>query len=188
MPWRAEVAARLRELLGESPQPPVALVVARRGPRRCRALDAPNGPLAGARSFFLDDLRARGGGAPWRPEDRGTPLTPGSLGTVVLWLAETSPAPAMRQAALAEARRVLRAGGTLVVVDHNRPRTCWRRVRNAVWCAARGIDPVRRPAYPVAREVMAAGFDDVALRLGCAEKIQLVRGRRRDSLGARRAP
>jgi SAM-dependent methyltransferase len=130
--------------------------------------------------FLFGDLGSDEEGGPLRLREGGAPVAEASLGAVVLWLAVTRPAPATRAAVLAEARRVLRPDGVLVVVDHNRPRTWWRRVRNMVWCALRGVDPVRRPAYPVSREVLAAGFDDVALRLACAEKIQLVRGLRAD--------
>ena len=123
----------------------------------------------------------RDDGGAGRLQADGAPVAAESLGAVVLWLAAASPTAATRVAMLAEARRVLRRDGVLVVVDHNRPRTWWRRLRNVLWCALRGVDPMRRPAYPVAREVLAAGFDDVALRLACAEKIQLVRGRRAET-------
>ncbi len=172
MSWRAEVTARLRELLHQSPDTPAALVV--------RSQDGPEAqgePVPGARVLLLDDLGQDAGVATRRPHG-GAPVAEASLGAVVVWFVATSPPAARRVAVLAEARRVLRADGILVVVDHNRPRTWWGRLRNAVWCALRGVDPLHRPAYPVAREVLAAGFDDVALRLACAEKIQLVRGRR----------
>lgn len=174
MAWRAEVAGRLRELLRESSREPAAQVVVRRGGR-----GAADGALRELRELSLDGPSAAGGSCRLRAE--GAPVAEASLGALVLWLAASAPAPQTRPAMLAEARRVLRPGGVLIVVDHNRPRTWWRRLRNAMWCALHGIDPVRRPAYPVAREVLAAGFADVALRLACAERIQIVRARRAEA-------
>ena len=155
-------------------------VLALEGERRGARCDPEARNAAGLRTrvFLLDDS-IRGAAAGTRQlRERGAPVAGASLDALVVWFAATSPAPARRAEVLAEARRVLRSDGVLIVVDHNRPRTWWRRLRNAIWCVRQGVDPLRRPAYPVAREVLAAGFEDVALRLACAEKIQLVRGRR----------
>jgi SAM-dependent methyltransferase len=175
MPWRAEVTARLRELLGQSPDTIATARVASRPTERAAGV--------GARVLLLDDPAAGAGADARRLRERGAPVAEASLDALVVWFAATSPAPARRVEVLAEARRVLRSDGVLIVVDHNRPRTWWRRLRNTIWCLRQGVDPLRRPTYPVAREVLAAGFEDVALRLACAERIQLVRGRRATAHG-----
>jgi hypothetical protein len=69
-------------------------------------------------------------------------------------------------------------GGALVVVDHNQPRACWRRVVGTALLAARGIPPARA-RHPVAREVAAHGFAVERLRLAAGERVQLVLARRR---------
>jgi SAM-dependent methyltransferase len=176
MLWRAEVTARLRELLGQSPDTvPTARVASKRDGLKA---DARRAPGLESRVLLLDDPASGAGLNACRLQERGAPVAEASLDALVVWFAATSPAPARRVEVLAEAGRVLRCDGVLIVVDHNRPRTWWRRLRNAIWCLRQGVDPLRRPTYPVAREVLAAGFEDVALRLACAEKIQLVRGRR----------
>jgi hypothetical protein len=66
----------------------------------------------------------------------------------------------------------------LVVVDHNQPRTAWRRLVGAVALALAGQGPARA-RHPTAREVHAHGFTIDCLRLDDGERVQLVRARRR---------
>ena len=72
----------------------------------------------------------------------------------------------------------LPAGAPLVVVDHNQPRTWWRRALGAVALAARGLGPARA-RHLVAREVHGQGFAVERLELACGERVQLVLARRR---------
>ena len=72
----------------------------------------------------------------------------------------------------------LQAGAVLVVVDHNQPRTWWRRALGMLVLVARGFPPMRA-RYPTAREIAARGFVVERLRLLDGERVQLVRARRR---------
>jgi len=72
----------------------------------------------------------------------------------------------------------LSEGARLVVVDHNRPRRWWRRIRGAVALAVRGLAP-SRACHPVAREVRDMGFTIERLRLASGERVQLVVARKR---------
>jgi hypothetical protein len=165
MAWRAEVGERVAELLTASPHTRVILLAP---PGR---LAPPANAVPGARRRSLANFVARD-------------ASPGAsvlgqaeaVDAVVVWLVGTSMPPAARRTVLAEVQRALPPRGAVVVIDHNRPRAWWRRVRNAAWCVRCGVDPVRRAAYPVAREVHAAGFDEIALRLAFGEQIQIVRG------------
>jgi hypothetical protein len=163
MQWRAEVISRLRGVL-DPPDAARALIVS------AGAEDA-----AALRSLFPTavavPLESTGDDAP------GTAAVQ-SLDVVVIWLALRSVSTSARRRLLARARELLRVGGALVVIDQSRPRTWWLRVRNAVWCVCRGRDPWWRPAYPTARDVDAAAFADVRLRLACGERIQIVCARR----------
>ena len=81
--------------------------------------------------------------------------------------------PAARQRLLAALGARLPVGGALVLVDHNQPRTWWRRVIALVPLAAAGLRP-ERARYPAARELAALGFTVERLRLACGERVQLV--------------
>jgi hypothetical protein len=108
----------------------------------------------------------------------------GSLPHAVSSFVARSPSPAARSTELADAARGLAADGTLVVMDHNRPR---RRLM-ALLALLRspripGIAPRgrwRRPAYPTAREVQTVGFRVERLRLVAGERVQIVFARRRE--------
>ncbi len=88
----------------------------------------------------------------------------------------------LRHGFVAELARVLAPAGTLLVVDHNRPR--WRLAAiAAVAMSPRppGATPAaagRRLAYPVAREAHAAGFVVDRLRLAAGERVQVISARR----------
>jgi hypothetical protein len=111
------------------------------------------------------------------------PPAPGMLAVTRVSFVGVCPSPAERQRILAEARTHLVSGGTLVVVDHNRPRCFLPAV-----AAAAGMPPSppgrsprgrwRRLAYPTAREVQATGFVVEALRLAAGERVQIVFARR----------
>jgi hypothetical protein len=66
----------------------------------------------------------------------------------------------------------------LVVIDHNQPRTWWRRAVGAVVLMASGRMP-SRARHPVAREVHDHGFVVERLRLAAGERVQLVLARGR---------
>jgi len=103
--------------------------------------------------------------------------------------------PPERIRMLAEITGVLAAEGTLVVVDHNRPRRPWAAFRAligpprvpGVWPAVRW----RRVAYATAREVQRAGFRVDRLRFVAGERIQIVIAKRHQNLahhGTNRSP
>jgi hypothetical protein len=85
--------------------------------------------------------------------------------------------PADRQRTLAALAARLPAGAPLVLVDHNQPRTAWRRLVALPALVAAGLGPARA-RYPAARELAALGFRVDALRLACRERAQLVVARR----------
>jgi hypothetical protein len=94
------------------------------------------------------------------------------VGAVVVFLG--APArPAERQSALRTLARALFPGAPLVLVDHNQPRTWWRRAvgRPRLLLARLGA---ARARYPAARELAAIGFTVERLRLACGERVQLV--------------
>lgn len=158
MPWRAQVVARLQGRLGELE--PGARIAVCGGGRRDHAA-----------------LRRTLPGAAYLPlvSDPAATVEEASLDAAVAWLVMTSLSRSDREQILARLWRALRAGGTLIVVDHNRPRRWWPRLENVAWCAVRGIEPIARPAYPVAREVRAAGFGEISLRFAFGERLQVIR-------------
>jgi hypothetical protein len=81
--------------------------------------------------------------------------------------------PMRRQPLLHALARRLAPGAPVVLVDHNEPRTWWRRVLARLALAGRGRRP-RRGRYPAARELAALGFTVRALRLAAGERVQLV--------------
>lgn len=85
--------------------------------------------------------------------------------------------PAERQSVLRALERWLPTGAPLVVVDHNQPRTWWRRAIGVLRLACRGLG-AGRARYPAAREVAALGFHVERLCLTAGEGIQLVVARR----------
>ena len=106
------------------------------------------------------------------------PLPAGALPAIALSFVGHAPRPAERRDLLAEIRRVLATNGTLVLLDHSRPR---RRAAALAALARRprvpGATPGarwRRLAYPAAREVQAAGLAVQCLRLVAGERVQLV--------------
>jgi hypothetical protein len=96
---------------------------------------------------------------------------------VVNWIGRDD-SPAARATELGEIAARLPTGGTLVVLDHNRPR---QRVA-AIAALARtpwipGSTPAarwQRMAYPTARELQAAAFRVERLRLVAGERVQVV--------------
>ena len=87
-----------------------------------------------------------------------------------------------RRSALADAVRALAADETLVVVDHNRPRShlaALAALVRAPWIP--GIAPAarwRRQGHWTARELQDAGFRVERLRLAAGERVQVVFARR----------
>jgi hypothetical protein len=86
--------------------------------------------------------------------------------------------PTSRQARLAALSKRLGPGAPLVVVDHNQPRTRWRRAIGTAALALHGFTP-SRARYPVALEVHDEGYAIACLRLTANERIQLILARRR---------
>ena len=106
------------------------------------------------------------------------PLPTGILPAIALSFVGYAPRPAERRGLLAEIRRALATNGTLVLLDHSRPR---RRAAALAALARRPRVPGatlgarwRRLAYPAAREAQAAGFAVQWLRLVADERVQLV--------------
>jgi hypothetical protein len=85
--------------------------------------------------------------------------------------------PAARRATLVALRDRLPPGAPLVLLDHNQPRSWWRRALGVVALALRGLPPARA-RYPAARELAALGLDVERLRLAQGERVQLVVARR----------
>ena len=96
-----------------------------------------------------------------------------AAGAIVTFVGERTDA-GVRRGRLAAVRARLAAGAPLVLVDHNRPRQWWRRPLAALALLRRGLPP-SRAAYPAARELEAAGFRVVTLRLATGERRQVVR-------------
>jgi SAM-dependent methyltransferase len=198
MGWQGEVVGCVRVELGrtleQAPGRGVAVLVRGRGARRLlRAafpaavlleLPAPL-PVTDAASPGLlaeGDERGGEGGARQTPEPAPRarvrlPVADGDLALAVVWLLGVR-GTGGRRLLLEEIHRALCPGGELIVIDHNRPRRKSARLVNVVWCIVAGVHPWVRPAYPVAREIQAHGFDVISLRLACAERVQIVRARR----------
>ena len=87
-----------------------------------------------------------------------------------------SAVPAERQALLASLAGQLQAGAPVVLLDHNQPRTWWRRALGVATLALRGLGPARA-RYPAARELAALGLEVERLRLARGERVQLVAAR-----------
>ena len=87
-----------------------------------------------------------------------------------------SAVPAERQAVLASLGGQLDGGAPVVLVDHNQPRSWWRRALGVATLALRGLAPARA-RYPAARELAALGLEVERLRLARGERVQLVAAR-----------
>ena len=85
--------------------------------------------------------------------------------------------PVARRARLAALAAQLPTGAPVVVVDHNQPRSFWRRAGGVAMLALRGLPP-SRARYPVAQELQAQGFVIERMRFYAGERVQLVVGRR----------
>jgi SAM-dependent methyltransferase len=158
MRWRAQVVVQLRPRLGELG--PSARVAICGGANHDRA----------ALGYVLEDPVD----LPLDPQSDAADVIDASLDAVVVWLVGTDVPRAHRERLLGRLHRALRPSGVLVVVDHNRPRTWWPCLQNIVWCLGRGVHPLKRPVYPVAREIQAAGFTDLSLRFALGERLQIV--------------
>jgi hypothetical protein len=104
--------------------------------------------------------------------------TDGVVAGAVSVLLGTRVDPTARAATWEALAARLAAGAPLVVVDHNQPRSLWRRVAGVVALGARGLGP-GRARHPVAREIRDHGFTIERLQLGDGERVQLVLARRR---------
>jgi hypothetical protein len=145
----ARLAARALELLG-----PVGGAVVVVAPAAAAVRDALSARLAVARDGDGD----------------------GAAAAVVVFL--RAPArPHERQQVLGALRRRLGEGAPVVVVDHNQPRTAWRRALATLALLASGLGPARA-RYPAARELAALGFRVERLALASGERVQLVSARR----------
>jgi hypothetical protein len=102
----------------------------------------------------------------------------GAVAGAVCVLLGTRVDPPARAAAWDALAARLASGAPLVVVDHNQPRTAWRRALGIAVLACRGLAP-SRARHPVAREVHGAEFAVERLRLDDGERVQLVLARRR---------
>jgi len=151
--------------------------------RRRRDIDALRQVLPGAAGFRLSEVRTIGDEKTGsRNHSSGGHSAGGELPAqsafdlLVAWMVMTRFSTTRRRLLLTEFRRALRAGGTLLVVDHNRPRTWGQRLTNLVWCVFRGVEPCTRPACAVAQEVKDAAFVRISVRMAVNERIQIVRG------------
>lgn len=138
---------------------------------RCLALLGPfDGPLA-----ILGPRAARVTTA--LPADVPVAVTADETpGAALVTFLGANDGPAARQALLAGLRRRLEPGAPLLVVDHNQPRSWWRRAVGVIGLVARGLPP-SRARYPTARELAVLGLEVERLRLGCGERVQLVAAR-----------
>jgi len=116
--------------------------------------------------------------APWIEWGEALPPPGSALRYVVLSMVGHAAPAAERTLVLARIGGVLAPEGTLVVVDHNRPRRSVAALR-ALLGAPRvpGASPAtrwRRLAHPTAREVQGAGFRVDRLRFAAGERLQIV--------------
>jgi len=116
--------------------------------------------------------------APWIEWGEALPPPGSALRYVVLSMVGHAAPAAERTLVLVRIEGVLASEGTLVVVDHNRPRRSWAAFRALVggprapgiWLPTRW----RRLAHPTAREVQGAGFRVDRLRFAAGERLQIV--------------
>jgi hypothetical protein len=134
-------------------------------------LDAPGGPIAVACPRAPRLRSALAAAAPLAGEGDAP------VAAVVAFLGAAA-APEERQAALRAVGNRLASGSRLVLVDHNQPRSAWRRAMALLPLAAAGLSPARA-RYPAARELAILGFLVERLRLTRGERVQLISARRR---------
>jgi SAM-dependent methyltransferase len=120
--------------------------------------------------------------AHWVEWDEALPAPGSAFFHLVLSVVGHAAPSVERVRVLARIGEVLTPEGTLVVVDHNRPRRSVAAFR-AVLGAPRvpGASPARRwrrLAHPTAREVQGAGFRVDRLRFAAGERIQIVIAKR----------
>jgi SAM-dependent methyltransferase len=188
MAWRREVEA----LVGPPAGAPAIVVTLDAGQVRCRIVPA------GSVRRMVQDLAGEpqstgaeppaGSGGTRRAAPAALPFPDASIDRVAVgfaffplvavWSFRDRLPPPVRRALLAELVRVLVPAGTLVVVDHNRPRRRLAAIA-AVAMSPRppGATPAaawRRLAYPVAREAHAAGFVLHRPRLAAGERVQII--------------
>jgi len=167
--WRREVEA----LIG-TPSASPAVVVALAGRAvDCRLVGRASVPTltAVARSSVDASVTARSAVT-------ALPFADRSIAWLLVSFVGDASLPATRGALLAELWRVVAPDGTLVLVDHNRP----RRLPAALVAtmlpprppSARPAAAWRRLAYPTAREAHAVGFIVDRLRLAADERVQVV--------------
>jgi SAM-dependent methyltransferase len=174
MSWRREVEA----LVGTPDATPAVVVKLGGGEVQCHLV-----PRASSTVGLVDRTAVRPPAtATLRSPATMLPIRDDAIAWIgVSFLGDPSP-PAVRRALLAELARVLAPAGTLVVVDHNRPRRRLAAIA-AVAMSPRppGATPAaawRRLGYPVAREAHAAGFVVDRLRLAAGERVQVISARR----------
>jgi len=103
---------------------------------------------------------------------------PPSAGAIAVSLLGLDPTSAERGRTFAALAAIVAPGASLVVVDHNRPRSmpaALVALGAAPWLP--GCTPSRRwrrLARPTAREIQAAGFRVECLRFVVAERVQIV--------------
>ena len=139
---------------------------------RCLAvLDAPGGPIA-VSCPRAPRLRAALAAAASLAGEADAPAA-----AVVAFLGAPA-SPGERQATLRAVGHRLGHGARLLLVDHNQPRSPWRRAVALLALAAAGLSPARA-RYPAARELAGLGFLVERLRFTCGERVQLISARRR---------
>jgi hypothetical protein len=115
---------------------------------------------------------------PWVGWGEALPEPGSALSHLVLSMVGHAAPSAERVRVLVRIGKALAPQGTIVAVDHNRPRGSWGALAalvRAPWVP--GLGPAtrwRRLAYPTAREVQGAGFRVERLLLAAGERIQIV--------------
>lgn len=107
-------------------------------------------------------------------------VTSGPADLVVVSFLQERGVPARRADVLMAVADRLVPTGHVLVIDHNRPRRRFARLGATLALWSRGM-PLRRAAYPTAREIAARGYDILRLVLGRGERVQVVLARRRPS-------